>query len=69
MEQGRFRSLFSCNFEDQMSPNIHRVVILCTCWDTSENTGLRQLPIILCQVPLKTFVMKSKSSPSVLEEY
>ena len=36
-----FLSLFSCNFNDQLSPNFHRLVILCICWDTpSENTGL-----------------------------
>ena len=35
---------FSCNFNGQLSPNIHRLVILCICWDIpSENTGLWQL--------------------------
>ncbi len=40
-----FLSLFSCNFDDQLSPNFHRFVILCICWNTpSEDTGLWQLP-------------------------
>ena len=40
-----FLSLFSCNFNDQLSPNFHGCVILCIfiCWDTqSENSGLWQ---------------------------
>ena len=37
-------ALFSCNFDDQLSPNFKRFVVLCTCWDTpNENTGLWQL--------------------------
>ena len=40
-----FLPLFSRNFNDQLSSNVHRFVILCICWDTpSENTGLWQLP-------------------------
>ena len=36
-----FLSFFSCAFDDQLSPNFHRFVILCLCWDTpSENTDL-----------------------------
>ena len=27
-----FLSLFSCNFNDQLSLNFHRFVILCICW-------------------------------------
>ena len=34
-----------CIFDDQLCPNVHRFIILCTRWDTpSENTGLWQLP-------------------------
>ena len=40
-----FLALFSCNFDDQMSQNVHRLVSICICWDTlSEDTGLWQLP-------------------------
>ena len=40
-----FLSLFSCNFDDQLSQNFHRFVSLCICWDTlSEDSGLWQLP-------------------------
>ena len=42
-----FLSLLLCNFDDQLSPKLHRFVILRTCWDTpSKNTSLRQLPIM-----------------------
>ena len=42
-----FLSLLSRNFDDQLSSNFHRFVILCICWDTpSEKTGLWQLPIV-----------------------
>ena len=35
-----FLSLFSCNCDDQLSPNVHIVVTVCKCWDTpSENTA------------------------------
>ena len=35
------------NFDDWLSSNFHRFVILCICWDTSsEKTGLWQLPIV-----------------------
>ena len=34
-------------FDDHLSSNFHRFVILCICWDTpSEKTGLWQLPIV-----------------------
>ena len=40
-----FLSLLSRNFDDRLSSNFHRFVILCICWDTpSEKTGLWQLP-------------------------
>ena len=40
-----FLSSFSCNFNGQLNPNLHKFVMLCICWDTpSENTGLWQLP-------------------------
>ena len=42
-----FLSLLSRNFDDRLSSNFHRLVILCICWDTaSEKTGLWQLPIV-----------------------
>ena len=42
-----FLPLLSHNFNDQLSSNFHRFVILCICWDTaSEKTGLWQLPIV-----------------------
>ena len=42
-----FLSLLSRNFDDQLSSNFHRFVILCLCWYTaSEKTGLWQLPIV-----------------------
>ncbi len=35
MQRGSFcLSLFSCNFDDQLSINFHRFIILCICWDT-----------------------------------
>ena len=35
------------NFNDQLSSNFHRFVILCICWETPcEKTGLSQLPIV-----------------------
>ena len=40
-----FLSSFSHNFDDQLSSNYHRLVILCLYWYTpSEKTGLWQLP-------------------------
>ena len=31
--------LFSCNFDDQLSQNFHKIVVWCICWDTaSEKT-------------------------------
>ena len=40
-----FLSSFPRNFDDQLSPNFHRLVILWLWWDTpSEKTGLWQLP-------------------------
>ena len=40
-----FLSLFSCNFDDQLSPNILTDLLFYACWDTpSENSGLWQLP-------------------------
>ena len=41
-----FLPLFSRNFDDQLSSNLHRFVILCIIrWDTpSEKTGLWKLP-------------------------
>ena len=42
-----FLSLLSHNFDDRLSSNFHKFVILCICWDTpSEKTGLWQLPIV-----------------------
>ena len=42
-----FLSLLSRNFDDRLSWNFHRFVILCICWDTaSEKTGRWQLPIV-----------------------
>ena len=42
-----FLSLLSLNFDDELSSNFHRLVILCICWDTpSETTCLWQLPIV-----------------------
>ena len=38
----------SRNFDDQLSANLHRIVILSICWDTqSEKTGLWQLPMVV----------------------
>ena len=46
-----FLSLLSRNFDNQLSSNFHRFVVLCICWDTaSEKTGLWQLP--LCPLSL-----------------
>ena len=48
-----FLVLFPCNFDDQLSPNVHRFFILCICWD------IRQVRVLvfdhyqLCTVPLK----------------
>ena len=42
-----FLPLFSRNFDDRLSSNFHRFVILCICWDTpTVKTGLWQLPIV-----------------------
>ena len=42
-----FLSLLSRNFDDRLSSNFHRFVILCICLVTpSEKTGLWQLPIV-----------------------
>ena len=38
--KGVFLSIFSCDFDDQSSQNVHRLVMLCIWWDT----GLWQLP-------------------------
>ena len=39
-----FLSLLSCNFDDALSSNFHRFVILPICWHTlNEKTGLWQL--------------------------
>ena len=47
MRQGCFSRLILWNFDHQLSPNFHRFVILCICWDhTSEKTGLWKLPIV-----------------------
>ena len=49
-----FLSLLSRNFDDWLSSNFHRFVILCICWDTpSEKTGLWQLPIVSCKELVK----------------
>ena len=44
----KFRTwLLSRNFDNQLSSNFRRFVILCICWDTpSKKTGLWQLPIV-----------------------
>ena len=40
-------AIFSRNFDDRLSSNFHRCVILCICWDTpSEKTGLWQIPMV-----------------------
>ena len=40
-----FLTLLSRNFDDQLSSNLHRFVILCICWNTpNEKNGLWQLP-------------------------
>ena len=40
-----FLSLLSRNFNDRLSSNFHRFVILCICWDTPNvKTSLWQLP-------------------------
>ena len=42
-----FLSLISCNFDDRLSSNFHRFVILCICWDTPTlKTSLWQLAIV-----------------------
>ena len=43
-----FLPLLSRNFDDQLSSNFHRFVILCICWDTaSEKAGLPvSLPLL-----------------------
>ena len=46
-DKGVFSFILSRNFDDQLSSNFHRFVILCICWDTpSGKTGLWQLPIV-----------------------
>ena len=46
-----FHLLFSCNFDDRLSSNFHRFVLLCMCWDApSEQTGLDYYQ--RCPVPL-----------------
>ena len=36
-----FRSLFTRKFDEQLSPNVYRFIIVCICWDTPcENNGL-----------------------------
>ena len=51
-----FLSLLSRKFDDQLSSNFNRFVILCICWDTpSGKTGLWKLPIVWlsnCQRPV-----------------
>ena len=50
-QRGFFLSLFSCNFDGQLSPNFHRFVILSVCRDTpSENACLFFYKT--CPVPL-----------------
>ena len=47
-----FLTLLSNNFEDQLSSNSHRFVILCICWDTpSEKTGIWQAHGVQCLKP------------------
>ena len=42
-----FLSIIFCNFDDRLSSNFHRFVILCECWDTpTVKTSLWQLPIV-----------------------
>ena len=67
--QGCFFFLYSlATFDDQLSKNFHRLVILCTCWDTtSEKTGLWQLPkvskvfncVISKAVVLQQFILET----------
>ena len=60
--KGVFLSLLSCNFDDWLSPNFHRCVILCIlCWDTaSEKTGLWQLPILSSVFKKMLIIVKCK---------
>ena len=67
-----FLSLVSPIFNDRLSSNFHRFVILCICWDTpSEKTGVWQLPIVSsvfegrytfsnCQRPVSSVGTKSQ---------
>ena len=42
-----FLSLLSRTFDDRLSSNFHRFVILCICWDTpTVKASLWQLPIV-----------------------
>ena len=44
---GFFLSLLSRKFDDRLSSNFHRFVILCICWDTpTVKASLWQLPIV-----------------------
>ena len=65
-QQGCFSlSLFSCELDDQLSPNFHRFVILCIT--PSENAGLWQLhcssvcPLLYTSVYFNTFRMQPSS--------
>ena len=61
-----FLALFSCTFDDQLSLNCHRFIILCICWDTpSENTGLYQrcpVPLFWDRLTLLVLMIKNKNS-------
>ena len=55
-----FSSLFSSNFDDQLTQNFHRFVNLCKCWDTaSENTGLWHLQ----NVSISVFKRRTEKKP------
>ena len=60
-----FSSLLSHNFDDQLSSNFYRFVILCTCWDTpSEKTGLWQLPLVPSVFNNKAHIKQSSTTQS-----
>ena len=59
-------SLLSRTFDDRLSSNFHRLVILCICWDTpSEKTGLWQVPIVSSVFKFRVFPSHYISSPLI----
>ena len=68
-----FLSLLSRKFDDRLSSNFHRFVILCICWDTPtvNKTSLWQLPIVSTVFNVvrqieETFVWRLPSCPLVI---